>query len=233
MSFLSPQLIIDVLSPHVSAVRQRRIHRTVSQRLFGVTVLLEAPYDPHNAAAVFRTAEALGILNVHVVPDASGFQFSKRVSSAADKWINIHIHESISAAIDHLSAQGFELHAACLPTEQDSTLIERFSTHLQMHPIRPIAILFGNEHRGLSSEAIARATRLFSLPMLGFVESYNLSVAAALVLSACTRQRRVALGACGDLPADCCRRLRALYLSKSVRGAPEIIMRGLLSDITG
>ncbi|MBK8479904.1 MAG: RNA methyltransferase [Proteobacteria bacterium] len=204
---LEPAAIIRALGPVLAPRRRQRIDRVVAHRLWGVTVVLEAPHDPHNAAAVLRSCEALGLLDVHIVPAAGGFTFSRRVTQHADKWLNIYLHRSVEGCLDWLTAAGFICCAACPPPLGASAPTSAWSPPAG----RPLALVFGNEHAGLSASAAAACARRVHLPMHGFGESLNLSVAAALAVAAAVEARRRWIGAPGDLPASARARLRAAY----------------------
>ncbi|MBK6849889.1 MAG: RNA methyltransferase [Proteobacteria bacterium] len=204
---LEPAAIIRALGPVLAQRRRRRVDHVVAHRLWSVTVVLEAPHDPHNAAAVLRSCEALGLLDVHIVPAAGGFAFSRRVTQHADKWLNVYLHRSVERCLEWLTAAGFQCCAARPPPLGGAAPASTWSLPTE----RPLALVFGNEHAGLSAAAAAACSRDFHLPMHGFGESLNLSVAAALAVAAAVEQRRRWIGAPGDLPAAERERLRAAY----------------------
>ena len=150
-------------------------------------VVLEDIHDPHNAEAVFRTCDALGFQRVRLVfeqeepfdPRAVG----KLSSSSANKWLDFAAYSSIRACLDDLHGDSHEVVAMVAGGEAES-LVEASLTAPR------IAVLLGNESRGLSEEAIALADRHLTIPMAGMVRSLNLSVAAAIVLYEITRQRQ-------------------------------------------
>jgi tRNA (guanosine-2'-O-)-methyltransferase len=189
----------------------------IAARLGSVTLVLDRLLDPHNVAAVVRTAEGLGLSTVHLVPHAEGDEIShRRVTQDADKWIDVVRHESGAAAARALAAQGFAVWAGHL---------DAAAVPLEALPAEwPLALLFGNEHEGPSAGTLAACAGTFRIPMAGFTQSFNVSVAAALALHQATRARRAYLGRAGDLPAEARDRLRSRFLHlacKLVRRFPK------------
>lgn len=168
---------------------RERLFREVAARRQRGALVLEDVHDPHNAAAVFRTCDALGFQRVCLVfaqeapfdPRGTG----KLSSSATNKWLDFDIYDSIAACLTDLRRDGCEIVATVAGGGAESL----FATDLAMPRL---AIMLGNEQRGLSQEALALADRRLTIPMAGMVHSLNLSVAAALVLYEVTRQRRAA-----------------------------------------
>ena len=215
-----PELICRALAPLLVDGRRERIDATIDARLMGLTLLIENLHDPHNGAAVLRSAEAFGLQTVHVVEAGEKFRFSSDVSQGCEKWLDVERHPTFGAARTRLHAAGFVLYAA-VPDAGLSLGELDFS--------RPAAVVIGNEHAGLSDDARAGADARFAIPMAGMTRSLNLSVAAALIAFHAAQRRRVALGRDGDLDDDARLRLRARFYAASVRGAPQIVARYLAS----
>lgn len=166
--------------------RIEKIERVVARRQRGV-VVFEDIHDPHNAEAVLRTCDAFGFQHAYFVfdqekpfdPRAVG----KASSASANKWLDFRTFDSIDACVAELRRRRCEIIA---------TVVDPQAENLFDAPLaaEDIAILFGNEHRGLSPRAVALADRRITIPMSGMVRSLNLSVTAAIVLYELTRQRR-------------------------------------------
>jgi len=172
------------------ARRKERIDAVVAQRVRGLTLVLEQVHDPHNLAAVLRTSEALGLQDLHVVASPKGFRPSQAVTQGADKWLDIHKHPSASACAEELHRQGFRIHGSRL----DGAAID-----LSTLPFgERLALVFGNERDGLSPEFAERCDGFFRIPMLGFSQSFNISVAVGITLATAMRARRE-LQLAGDL----------------------------------
>ncbi|MGG3956183.1 RNA methyltransferase [Bhargavaea massiliensis] len=162
--------------------RLKRMYDVLSERTRYITILTEAVDDPHNQAAVLRSAEAFGIQDVHVVTGAAPFEPNKWVTRHADKWLTVHKHSSIEQAIRHLQQNGYQVYASYLG--EGTIPLE------QINVSKPTVLLFGNEHRGVSEEALALADGKFIIPMNGFVQSFNISVAAAISLYDVTKRAK-------------------------------------------
>lgn len=166
--------------------RQRRVVDVLRRRQPDLTVVLENVHDPHNVSAVLRSCDAVGVLTAHVVysieePPPS---FARTTSASAAKWVDTRRHDSIEACYAALRAEGFLILAAALDEESR----DLYGTDLR----GPTAIVFGNEMRGVSPAALAAADGRVAVPMLGMIESLNISVACAVVLYEALRQRRAA-----------------------------------------
>jgi tRNA (guanosine-2'-O-)-methyltransferase len=211
-----PDVVCAALAPLLVDGRRERIDAVVEARLGGLTLVIENLHDPHNGAAVLRSAEAFGLGEVHVVEGVEPFRFSSEVTQGCEKWIDVRRHASFAAAELDLRASGFALYAAV--PGADSTIADLdFS--------RPAALLIGNERAGLTPEALAAADQRFAVPLVGMTRSLNLSVAAALVLAPAAERRRQCLGRAGDLDEAARLALRARFYAASVRGAAEIVAR--------
>ncbi len=202
------EAVIETLEPLASDERQARLQSVIDQRLGSVTVLLDAPHDPHNGSAVMRTCDAFGIPTVHVLPRVEAFMIARRITKGTERWLEVHNHESAEAAAHYLEAHGFEL----IATHPKGELTPPDLAHIPR-----MALLLGNEHEGICAELAAHAKRAVRIPMRGFVESLNVSVAAAVLLAAATQGRP------GDLPLSEKRRLYARALFRSVPRAQEIL----------
>lgn len=167
--------------------RQERIQSVLSHRQPDLTLVLEDVHDPHNVSAVLRSCDAVGVLSAHVVyatQEEPSKAFARTTSASAAKWVDVHRHSSIESCYQDLQSDGFQILAFALH--------ERSSDLYEIDLTQPSAFIFGNEMRGLSREAIDLADMVVTLPMLGMVESLNISVACAITLYEAMRQRRVA-----------------------------------------
>jgi len=167
--------------------REERIREVVARRQAGLIVVLECVHDPHNAAAIFRSCEAFGVQEVYLVFEPGKAYNPRRIggksSSTANKWLDFVIHEDTASALQSLKDENYQLIATTLGENSVSLFNKDFT------PLPKIALLVGNEHRGLSQEAIKAADHEIIIPMAGMVQSLNVSVAAALVVFEIMRQR--------------------------------------------
>jgi tRNA (guanosine-2'-O-)-methyltransferase len=209
-----PEVVVAALRPLLTEERMARIEEVLDARLAGLTVVVENLYDPHNGAAAMRSAEAFGLVAMHAIEATGSFHASPAVTIGCEKWIDLHRHRDVAAA---LTAMPGMIHCAAVPGA---------GTTVDDLPVgRPCAIWFGNEHDGLSGAALAACTHRVEIPMYGFTRSFNLSVSAALVISRASERRRAALGRLGDLPPEERARRRARWYAQDIRGAAEIIER--------
>lgn len=170
-----------------STRREARIDQVLGRRQPGLTVVLEDVHDPHNAAAVLRSCDATGVLEIHTVHEheiAPGKRPSRATSSSAAKWVPVIQRSDIAGCYATLRGRGMQIVATALTDESVDLYDVDFT--------RPTAIVMGNEHRGLTAAAIAGADLTVRIPMSGMVESLNISVATAVTLFEAFRQRRVA-----------------------------------------
>jgi len=170
----------------ISKARLQKITAVATARQEGV-VVLEDIYDPHNAAAVLRSCEGFGIQKIYFIFDR-GEKFNPRkigkaTSSSANKWLEFETFTSAKECYKKLKKQGFKIFATVLDSKAKSI----FQTNITGPKT---ALVFGNEHRGLSQEAINLADAHIYIPMQGFVQSFNLSVTAAVCLYELFRQRQ-------------------------------------------
>jgi tRNA (guanosine-2'-O-)-methyltransferase len=200
--------VLELLEPLVLPARRARLKAVIHQRLASVTVLLDAPHDPHNGAAVLRSCEAFGVSILHVVEAKEAFLVASSVARSAEKWVDVRCYASARAAIDAVRRHGTELVAA----HADGELMPE-----ELACIPRVALVFGNERDGISDALVSACERSVRVPMRGFVESLNVSVTAAILLAAATAQRP------GDLNAEHRRRLYARGLYLSVPRAEDIL----------
>ena len=213
---LSPARVCAELGPLLLDERRTRIDAAAASRLVGLRVVIENLHDPHNGAAVLRSAEAFGVQRVEVIETAEPFRFSSTVTQGCEKWLDVVRHKTLAAAVASLRAAGCLLYAA-VPGAAVALDDLDFS--------RPAAVMVGNEHDGLTAEAIAAADVRFGIPMHGLTQSLNLSVATALIVARASTLRRQALGAPSDLTEEAILALRARFYAASVRGADVILAR--------
>lgn len=208
------EVIENALSPLVQPERLARFEAVSRARLRSVVLVLEAVIDPHNTAAVLRSADAFGVGEVHLIDRGTRPLITQRITRGADRWLDLHVHRDSRVCATALRSRGYEVYVADV----------RATTTLDEIAARPdVALVFGNEHTGASPEMREGSSGSFAIPMRGMVESLNVSVAAAISLQAVTR------GRAGDLDPHEARCLRARYLLESVR-AHELVIERYLHD---
>jgi tRNA (guanosine-2'-O-)-methyltransferase len=195
--------------------RRARIDAVVAGRTRTLTVVMEAFADPQNVNAVLRTAEALGVQEVHVVEGPQKrFDRNKKISQNADKWLDVVRWKETGECLRALKARGFALYATHL--EDGARALGELSF------AGPVALVFGNEHRGVSEAALALADARFVIPMTGFSQSLNVSVAVAISLARAIDRREAERGRHGDLSDAEVEALRQRVYTKSVKQRTRI-----------
>jgi len=164
--------------------RHRRILEVLHRRQPDLTVLLEGVHKPHNLSAIQRTADAVGVLEIHAVAPERPYRGHRKTAMGSEKWVDAHSHADIDAALDHLQGRGFRVVAAHLS--------ERAVDFRAWDYTQPTALLMGTEKYGVSERALARVDGEITIPMVGMVASLNVSVAAAVLLYEAQRQRQAA-----------------------------------------
>lgn len=164
--------------------RRERLDWVLNQRQTDLTVLAVSLHKPRNLSAIVRTCDAVGINEMHAIPGEENLSIHWKTSQGAEKWVNVHAHDTIKSACDHLHDRGFRLIAAHLSDEAVD--------YRELDYTQPTALLFGTELFGVSEEALAKSDQQVMIPMLGVTQSLNVSVACAIVLYEALRQRQAA-----------------------------------------
>lgn len=163
--------------------RRRRMREVLAHRRDDLVVVLENIHDAHNASAVLRSCDAFGVGAIALCYTDEEFpKISSGVAANVQKWLQIERYGSVEECVAALRARQLRIHATELGGEP--------TDYLNVDWAQPTAIVLGNEHRGCSAEMLAAADARVAIPMLGFVESLNVSVAAAVLLAEASRQRR-------------------------------------------
>lgn len=211
----SAEDIIRCLSPLLTAERCRRIQQIVAQRTYSVVPVMEGLYDRGNVSAVIRSAEAMGYQGIHIIDSSEKFRQANRVTQGAEKWVDAEIWADTDTCVDQLRARGYRILATCFEDAQPISAVD-FT--------QPAALVFGNEKDGVSPALLDRADGRIVMPMAGFCQSFNISVAAALCLYHAAQDRLRRQGFHGDLDAVSQRLLTASFYLRSLSSA-EAVMR--------
>ena len=223
-----------VLDPYLSDARRARVEAVVAARAFGVVPVLEGLVDPGNVNAVLRSAEGLGFGAAHVValegdaaawmrqlaadddpPTAADRRATRRASQGAHKWVEVSAWDDPAAYVAWVHARGGRVAVTAL--RDDALPVAEWDF------TGPTALVVGNEHAGASAAMLEAADAALLLPLDGFVQSYNVSVAAALALAAARADRVRRAGAHGDLDAGRRRVLTAHYTARAVPLAAALL----------
>ncbi|BDG03297.1 TrmH family RNA methyltransferase [Anaeromyxobacter oryzae] len=195
--------------------RKARIDAVVANRTRTLTVVMEAFADPQNVNAVLRTCEAFGIQALHVVEGPmKPYDRNKKISQNADKWLDVTRWRSTRECLERLKADGFAIYVTHLD--------EGARPLAELSFAGKVALVFGNEHRGVSDDALALADASYAIPMRGFVQSLNVSVAAAISIAKAVERREIDRGRHGDLPEADAAALRERFYLLAVKQRARI-----------
>lgn len=162
--------------------RLKKIEKVAIARQFSLRVVLENIHDPHNVSAIFRTCDAVGVPQVDLLYTLEKFPKISKVSSASSKkWVEQRKFELTEECSVTLKQEGFKIYGTVLADEAENIY--------DLDLTQKVAILMGNENRGLSEEMIRACDKLIYIPMRGMIQSLNVSVATAVILYEAQRQR--------------------------------------------
>ncbi len=165
--------------------RKEKLLTVLHHRQPGLTIVMENIHDPHNVSAMLRSADAVGMMEVQLVYINEKFpRLGKKSSASANKWIQRRTFKSIQECYAKLHKEGFRIFATHLDKKSASLY--------DLDLTGKVALVFGNEHRGVSEEAASLADGNFQIPMTGMIQSLNVSVACAVTLYEAYRQRALA-----------------------------------------
>ena len=167
-----------------TAKRLSKIENVIKARQFSLRVVLENIHDPHNVSAIFRTCDAVGVAQVDLLYYIEEFPKISRVSSASSKkWVKKNKFTNVDECIENLRSEGYKIYGTLLSEKAENIYNIDFTDK--------VAIVLGNEHRGISDEMKEKADKHIYIPMRGMIQSLNVSVAAAVTLYEAQRQRAI------------------------------------------
>lgn len=219
--------MLDHLAQFITDHKKQGVERVLANRTRYITVVLEDIFQSQNASAVIRTCECMGLQDVHIVENITRYSINPRVLKGANKWMNISKHASrnennTEACAAKLKEAGYRILA--LDPDEDGRSI--FDVDVRSSKM---ALIFGNELRGLSAAALKVCDEKVRIPMYGFTESLNISVSVAICLNSLVNSIRVA-GVDGALPDKEKDVIRLSWYRKIVRNS-TVIEREFLRSI--
>ena len=162
--------------------RIEKAKRVLSLRQPDLRIALEEVTNTHNASAVVRTCDAAGIMYLEIISAAmEPFPVNRAVSTRAEKWLQLNYYTSAKKCLTHLKKQGFKIVATHLGADA--------LPYTAVDYTQPVTIVFGNESEGISAEALELADYIIKVPMMGMVQSLNLSVSVGIILYEAIKQR--------------------------------------------
>lgn len=212
---------LEILERHLTPRRQQRLEEALNNRVSSVAMVVDGVYDLGNASAIMRTCEGLGIHKLFFVEATVTLKTSRRSSQGSHKWLSINRYATPAECAQAVRAAGYRIYGAALEAEDTLDTLDLSS---------PIAIVVGAEKEGLSQEMLAECDGFYRIPMRGLVQSFNVSVAAAMTLFELLQRRRREKGLegdWGDMPQEELDMVREIFYRKSVQHADRILEREL------
>lgn len=207
--------VLENLKPFLTAERIERISSVMPERTFNIAVVGEHLHDIGNISAVMRSAESFGFLPFHIIEQANAkYKRTDRISKGSEKWLDIHRSKDTRECLRGLKAQGYQIVVTSLEGSQPLNTVD-FS--------KPTAVVLGNEKDGVSRVAIEESDIRAVIPMNGFTQSFNISVAAAIIFYHAFTDRVKKLGRSGDLSPDVAAHIEAQYYLRTLDSAEEIL----------
>lgn len=217
---LSPSRIVGLLRPHMRERRLRRIRDVVVERTRTVVPVVEGLANTGNVSAAMRSAEALGYQDFHIVEGQNErYKHSRRTAQGAQHWLDVWRWSTPAEAVRYLAGAGYRVVATHLEAEAVPIRELDFT--------QPTALVFGNEEDGVSDAMMEDVDGACVIPLSGFTESFNVSVAAAVALYHAQQDRLDRQGHHADLTQEAKDRLVARFVLRSVNNAEMIIQRKL------
>jgi tRNA/rRNA methyltransferase len=174
--------LLDYLQNFITEERKQRFLEIISQRTNHFTVAMEDVFQMHNTSAVVRTCEVFGVQQAHSIEGRYGKRLDEKIAMGAQKWVDVFRYDDTQKCIDILREKGYQI-VATTP-HKDAYLLNDFDIS------KKSAFFFGTEKEGLSEKVLAQADTYLKIPMVGFTESLNISVAVAIVLQQLTDKLR-------------------------------------------
>ncbi|MEO6348344.1 MAG: RNA methyltransferase [Aquaticitalea sp.] len=166
--------LLEHLESFLTESRRETFSKVLSQRTKHFTVATEDVYQLHNTSAVIRSCDVFGIQEVHIIEERNSKRIDREIAMGAQKWVDLNRYHSSKECISDLKSNGYQIVAAT-PHHNDC-LLEDFDI------TKKSCFFFGREHEGLSEEVLEAADFFLKIPMVGFTESLNISVSAAIIL---------------------------------------------------
>ena len=216
--------LLEYLETFVTEERKKRFAEVLKNRTKYLTVAAEDVFQMHNASAIVRSCDVFGIQQLHLIEARFGQRIDKNIAMGAQQWVDVNSYDSSEACIQNLRNQNYKI-AATVPSGN--------SVNLEDFQIREkTALFFGTEKEGLSSTVLEAADFLVQIPMVGFSESLNVSVSAAIILQKLSTELRK-----GDLPWQLTEtevlEKRFDWAKKSIKNSDQIIERYRAGSASG
>ena len=175
-------MLLTYLERFITEERKERFREIIGQRTNHFTVAMEDVFQMHNTSAVVRTCEVFGVQQAHSIEGRFGKRLDAKIAMGAQKWVDVFRYDNTQHCIDSLHTKGYQI-VATTP-HKDAYFLNDFDIS------KKSAFFFGAEKEGLSEQVLSQADTFLKIPMVGFTESLNISVAVAIVLQQLTDRLR-------------------------------------------
>lgn len=174
--------LLEYLEGYLTENRKNRFQKVLEQRTKHFTVATEDVYQLHNTSAVIRSCDVFGIQEVNIVEEVNSKRIDREIAMGAQKWVDLNRYHTVKSCISDLKIKGYQI-VATTPHARDCELID-------FDISKKSCFFFGRETEGLSQQVIDEADCFLKIPMVGFTESLNISVSAAIILQHVTSKLR-------------------------------------------
>jgi tRNA (guanosine-2'-O-)-methyltransferase len=176
------QELLYYLEGFITENRKEGFLRVLQNRTKHFTIAMEDIFQLHNTSAVMRSCEVFGIQELNVIEQKFGKRIDTEIAMGAQKWVDVFRYNSVQSCMDEMRAKGYQIIATT--PHDDSCLLHEFDI------TKPAALFFGTERDGLSQEVLDQADGFLKIPMVGYTESLNISVSAAIIIQDITTRLR-------------------------------------------
>lgn len=173
-SAMRDQELLTYLESYLTPRRIALFDKVLAERTNHFTVATEDVYQLHNTSAVIRSCDVFGVQNVHITEERNVRKIDREIAMGAQKWVNVNRYHTVEDSVNTLKDKGYQIIATT--PHNDACMLDEFDIS------KPSAIFFGTEKQGLSEELMQKADGFLKIPMVGFTESLNISVSAAIIL---------------------------------------------------
>jgi tRNA (guanosine-2'-O-)-methyltransferase len=202
------------LESFLTPERLQRFQEVLAQRTNYFTVATEDVYQLHNTSAVIRSCDVFGLQNIHIIEERNKKRIDREIAMGAQKWVKVNRYNQVADCITRLKQNGYQIIATT--PHNDACLLPDFNID------KPAAFFFGTEKAGLSDEVMQKADGFLKIPMVGFTESLNISVSAAIILQSVTSAiKRTEID--WRLTSEEQLETRMLWASNSIKSSDKII----------
>ena len=208
--------LLEHLESYLTESRKNRFEAVLKQRTNHFTVATEDVYQLHNTSAVIRSCDVFGIQEVNIVEERNSKQIDAEIAMGAQKWVDLNRYETVKECLTDLKQKGYQI-VATTPHTNDCELYEFDVT-------KKSCFFFGRETEGLSKEVLDAADCYLKIPMVGFTESLNISVSAAIILQQVTTKLKQS-DVKWQLTDDEVYEKRLDWCKKTIKSYEEIIER--------